>query len=70
VNISNLIASTTCRFLFIIFLAISLINTFWCIFASPFFPDSESEDDETIPDIDHPNLVQKSPFDDDAFFSE
>jgi hypothetical protein len=29
----------------------SLINTVWCIFASPHFPDKEDNDDDEIPDI-------------------
>jgi hypothetical protein len=39
------------RFLFILFFMMSLINTVWCIFASPHFPDKEDNDDDEIPDI-------------------
>ncbi|XP_023334794.1 uncharacterized protein LOC111706215 isoform X3 [Eurytemora carolleeae] len=38
------------RFLLIVFVIMSLINTIWCIFTSPHFPDSET-DDEDIPDF-------------------
>jgi hypothetical protein len=50
-HIPDIIPNPDFRFLFILFFMMSLINTVWCIFASPHFPDKEDNDDDEIPDI-------------------
>jgi hypothetical protein len=50
-HIPDIIPNLDFRFLFILFFMMSLINTVWCIFASPHFPDKEDNDDDEIPDI-------------------